>query len=446
MEALAAILWGGAKQSFLEWGRRTGKSECEIAAVGIWSQLVQHSKSYYFVPEVGQAAEILWKPKKIEMVVPGNWIEEMLNNEMRVYWAGSTERSAFFKLDGANNIDKRRGIEPSNGILIIDEVRDIHPEFWSVMRPILAKWYSPVIFSTTPPNELTDSDDPTKPHWVIRMADGMKDHPKRFYSHATIHDNPHLSAEFIEDTRLELIEKGEEDVWQREYLAMRVPKKTGRKFPMLNRTTHVRPHAALVELITPDLDYFEWWCLTDPAAGKDSCWAWNLIGVNKFSRMVYFLDELDTSDQGQMMTSVQWPLILSKLREWEPDLDEWSLHYDEAEAWFATDMMDKYDVAFAPSKKESRSKYEGFSSIKDLLLSNQALFSDRCKHTLWELENYEGEKSRDHHVDLSRYFFNVSGYTVKTEKPPAKKAVLDRMERTKLKQVRESEDWTSGLV
>lgn len=416
---ISAVLWEGVTEAAIEWGRRGGKTEGELVLYALWGQLVRGSQSYLFLPLATQAREIVWAPQKIQRCVPPNWIDEMLDSQMRCYWSGSKRRECWFKLDGSDNEDARRGIEPNKGILGLDEMREMAEEFLRVIGPIRAKWNNPLIMSSTPPDDLTDEKDPQKPNWVIALFDRVKrlyegekrenkKQHKYYYSHITSFDNPHLSREFLEDERRKAIERGEEDIFEREYLAMRVPRKTGRQFPMFG-PQHIRPHADLVRMVKDHPDDWRLFCMTDPA-GAD-VWAWNLFAVNLYHKRLLCLAEIDETNHAEMVTTLIWPRVMQQMHEIEPRIDLWRKHYDDAEAWFAREMTSKYQVAFNSSEKLKMGKREAFSLIKDLFLADMFFISDSCHHTIWEFQNYENGKSRDHHLDLTRYTIHVSGYT-----------------------------------
>lgn len=456
VDAIKSVIMTECPANCIEWGRRTGKGDTLAAIHGLWGQVVPGSQSYYFSPIRKETERIMWKSGKITDVIPGNWIDSMNSSAMQVYWANSPlckhtgRREGWWILDGLDNHDAARGIEPKRGILSLDEVREMTEELWYVLEPILARWRSPYIMTTTPPDSLVDDNDPEKPHWVIAHFDRVAAKPegKGFYSHATSYANPHLDHEWLDEKIQDLTDKGDEDVAQREYLAKRVPKKQGRIFAAVMKPEHFREHDDLMARLESEIDLIDWYGLTDPASR--SVWAWNFVGVHRYTKKVYILDEMDETNQGRMLTTVMWPEALKCITALQPKFDEWSLHYDEAEAWFANEMIDKYDVPFQPSDKRKQSKSEGFALIKDLFYADMLIISKRCIHTWNELLNYEDEKSRDHHVDLVRYLLNVSGYSAVTAKAPTEKSdVQRRKERYRMDDVVSEQiegDWTSGIA
>ena len=448
VDALSALLIEGKTDGALEWGRRTGKSDTFIVAAGVFGQLVPSSQSYLFGPLFNQVKEIYWSSGKIHSVLPANWIDDEREQDMRVWWSGSPGRSGWFKMDGVDNYDRRRGIEPRKGIVLLDEVREMKKGFLDAMNPIRAKWFNPQWLASTPPDQLTDEDDPTQPHWVLAEFDRIAASPRGYYSHATSFDNPHLSSEFLLEEEEKYRKRGELDVFNREYRAKRVVLKKGKKFPMLDVREHQKAHAELMAEVNRERDKLDWFCLTDPAGG--SVWAWNFIAIHRWTKRIYLLDEIDETDQGQMTTSVQWGTkVYPKLLELHPEFNDWQFHYDEAETWFANEMQDKFDVPFYPSEKTKKSKTEGFNMFKDALLAGQVSISDRCLRTWWELENYINEKSRDHHCDLIRYFLNVSNYDATTSREPDSLSVPEQMKRDTVANrhtSRAGSDWTKTIL
>lgn len=452
LEVIDALFFGGKTEIALETGRRFGKDECFIACCGIWAQLTQGSQSYYFAPFRNQLEKIVWKPQKIQAVCPPNWIDDMNSSDLIVYWAGSkkdkhTKRSSsWLQMDGCDKFDRLRGVEPKKGVIAVTELRDTKEEFMSeVIRPTLAGWNSPILTATTPPDDLQDEDDPEKPNWVIEYLDSVKEAEEGFHIHGTCFDNPHLSKQFLEREIAKLRARGEHDTVDREYLGLRVPKRKGRTLPMFEQSRHVIPHAEMAAEVLNSLSDWELYCLTDPAGS--SVWAWNLYAINKFDKRIYTLDELDEQNKTNMTVGVMWPKMQDKILEWQMPLDAWGKFYDEAEAWFRNDMIHYFGIAFSPTHKASSSKSEGYSWLRDLLHRDMLKVSDRCKHTIWELQNHEGETSRDHHFDLKRYLQNCAHYTPDTvDVEPVKTHEIGIKGRTTPQQdwdeMREQEDWT----
>ena len=97
---------------------------------------------------------------------------------------------------------------------------------------------------------------------------------------------------------------------------------------------------------------------------------------------------------------------------------EWRMGYDEAEAWFANEMLDQFGMHFEPTQKAKNEKDKGITLIKDALLSGKVVLSDRCKKLFWEMDNYQKDdngkfiKKNDHLIDCFRYILGASYYTL----------------------------------
>jgi hypothetical protein len=168
---------------------------------------------------------------------------------------------------------------------------------------------------------------------------------------------------------------------------------------------------------------------------------------------VLVLDEMDTENGAEMVVRRQWERAKALMCEatGNDGVGAWVVAYDDAETWFANELLEQCGVVALPCQKGKKSKMQGRSMIKELILRDQIEWSDRCVKTLWELENYVDESSRDHHVDLHRYLFTVSGYRIAEVPEPEldKRSILasrsgvlyrDEVVGNKVK------DWTRGVL
>jgi hypothetical protein len=136
---------------------------------------------------------------------------------------------------------------------------------------------------------------------------------------------------------------------------------------------------------------------------------------------VYLLDEVYETNQGEMTVTKIGHRILKTTQElWEPSTtgNEWRLGYDEAEAWFANEMLDQFGLHFEPTQKSKNEKDKGITLIKDILLADKLVVSDRCKKLVWEMDNYQKDdngkfvKKNDHLIDCLRYILGASYYSM----------------------------------
>jgi hypothetical protein len=431
VEMISALLWGGVTKLVCEWGRQTGKTEGLIALFGIWGQMNPGSQSYYFAPLLTQAREIIWVSGRILKILPSNWIDDFKETESRLYFSSS--RFCYLKVDGCDKVDRSRGIAPTNGLVALDECRDMRESMIDVVMPALKVGHCSLVATSSPPEDLNPYPrEPERLHWFCEFADEARNAPQSKYLHFATVDNPHFPKEELAKERARYEGMGKLYIYEREYEGRRVYGKTGYEYPMLKDTQrYIFPHYSLMEEIRRSRGYnYEWYCMTDPAGSGDggrksvSAWAWLFIAINKHTRKIYFLDEIYEQDKARMATTVLWPEALVKMMELHDIFESWRCHYDEAETWFANQMAISYRVSFSQSFKASKSREEGIRLWSDIFLGEQACFSDRCVHTFWEFSNYQGLGSRRNHcVDLGRYVLNVSSWSQVTKpegEPPVK--------------------------
>lgn len=396
---------------FLQWGRKTGKTEFVTYAIWRWAMSAPNQACYYIAPYAKQAREILWASKRIQKFGPGEFIKYVNRTEMRITF----QNNSFIKLDGSDNFTAYDGITPH--FVVYDEFRDFRPEFHERMGPNLAVHNAPLIIIGTPPS---------KENQYTRLAEEFKTHPKKYWSQFATHQNPHISREWLEQERMVLYARGEQDVWAREYLAEFVRGGKRSIFPMFARSS-LTPHTDIISYLHSYSKQLEYWVIADP--GTVSCFAVLFIALNKYTKTVYLLDELYETGTSNTSTRKVGTKINQKIRELEPNA-KWQARRDSAATWFETEFLDNFgsDIYFQGSDKTSIRKEQGLSLIKDLMLSNKLVVSDRCEWFTWEVLNYEVNKNNeipkenDHLIDCLRYFVNESYLTLTEESAPKKES------------------------
>lgn len=385
-----------------ESGRKKGKSE-EIAYF-LWRMALttRPMGHYYFAPEQKQAKEIFWAANRIQTFGPQSYITDINNSEMRIRF----RNGAFIKVDGSDNFNAYRGISEV-GSAVYDEYRDFRPEFHRAFGPNLAVHSAPLLVCSTPP-EAPEGSEAAEHYDSMKM--GLV--PGRSYFNFPSWVNPYLSRDWLRREKAKLLARGEWDVWAREYEAKRVIGGNNAIFPMFSRKRHVRPHAELMaEVMRSQWTRFEWQKGADP--GNASVFGGLFRVINPYTKKVYVLDELYEKDQAETSTSRMIPRFREKSAELCPNAlahdVEWSQTYDEAATWFATEAMSSFEDHWTPTQKAQNKKDEGLSLIKDQMLHDLIVFSDRCVNTIREIEGYirdkDGKipKGNDHCIDLLRY-------------------------------------------
>jgi len=393
-----ALFNDGAKDIFVEAGRNWGKTELVSYCLWRYANMYPGSENYYFSPFMKQSREILWASKRLQRFGPKEWITKINDQETRIRFTNES----FIKLDGSDNVDAYRGVKP-RGLIIFDEFKDFRPEFYEAFDPNRVAHNIPIIIIGTPPDRECQ---------FLEIAKEFRESPNKSYFHAPTSENPYIDKSWLENKRQTYIDRGEEDVWQREYLANYVPGGISKIFPMLNRT-HVMKHEDLMGEIKPDMKKLHYYLAADPAAA--TTFAIIFAAINPYTKKIYILDEIYESDQQKMSVDQIGRRFLEKREElWSRG--EWMQVYDEAATWFKNEMFDRYEEFFQPTQKALNKKDNGLSLIKDILLGNHIVISDRCVNLYKELDNYYKDKTgkipklNDHGIDDLRYILGAAYY------------------------------------
>lgn len=160
-------------------------------------------------------------------------------------------------------------------------------------------------------------------------------------------------------------------------------------------------------------------------------------------------------EKSQANTSVMriFPTILQRIEDIYPGsdiLDTWFRVIDEAAAWACTELLNQYGVFFHPTQKTKNKKEDGVSLIKDIMLQNMVVMSDKLEPLFYEMENYISDeigripKKNDHLIDCFRYLLGHANYDVnqlyEAKRTEARRSMTLEQD---LKLERMQEDWTS---
>jgi hypothetical protein len=135
--------------------------------------------------------------------------------------------------------------------------------------------------------------------------------------------------------------------------------------------------------------------------------------VNNFSKKVIVLDEIYEKRKMDMSSKKIFPRAVKIMKELAPHYN-WYQTYDNAATWFANEVNSEYGIGLIPCQKDVNKKEEKLSVIKDFLLEDLIVFSDRCSGTISEAATYatddEGKipKKNDHAIDCLRYLYNAA--------------------------------------
>ncbi len=404
---LEAIFYGGAPLTFLQCGRKFGKTELQAYVLWRWA-LTRPGEYYYFCPFQDQAREILWIPGRVKGFGPSKYVEKFNEQQMRVFFRNGSS----IRCDGSDNFEKYRGVNPSG--IVVDEFKDFRPEWWVAVEPNLATHQAQVVFAGTPPEVQKDQWD--------KLSDEGRSHKSYFEFPSWI--NPHIDKDWLTKKRDQLYARGDGEIWEREYGARKIFGGPGALIPMFDRRRHVDPHETILESIRRDRHKLQWYITADP--GSASTFAVLFSCVNPLTKDIYNLDCLYETRQSDTSVGKMRERIAQKRYELNPDIttDDWYQTYDEAATWFAMEMAQSFGEQWHPTRKAERTKEYGLSLIKDQFLKGKRHLSDRCEKLAWEIENYVKDKhgkipkERDHLIDCMRYESQAAGLSLLEEHEP----------------------------
>lgn len=420
-----ALFWDNKRSLFIAAGRKLGKTELAIYILWRWAMTYPNTGCYYIAPLLNQAREIVWADPRLQSFGPRDWLLDgsigINNTEMRLRF----KNGSFIKVDGSDNYDKHRGTRP--GILIYEEYKDHRKEFREVMRPNLSVYNAPEIFIGTPPE---DDGNEAQNEFLLTEAEHKRD-PRKFYMHAPTSSNPNISRAWLADEEARLRARGEADVWEREYMARFVKGGSKKIFPMLTPDC-VKPHYQVLNAIMKDRRKLDWYMWADPAGA--SCFAVLFAAINPYTKHVYLLDEIYETSQAEMtVQKIGRRMLATKAELFIDKFKDWRMGYDEAETWFANEMLEHFSIGLEPSQKSKSDKISGLSLIKDIMLTKRLTISDRCEKSYWEMDSYckddSGKipKKNDHIVDCFRYLLEAAHYSLNLQTEPEKKPVDETM-------------------
>lgn len=446
----SALFGQNKKLAFIESGRKFGKTDIVVYCLYRYALSNPNSACYFIAPFQKQARELIWANNRMQNFFMPNinpqtgkthqgytreeahqiyeelkekYGVKITDNDMRIRFGNGS----FIKLDGADNFEAYRGINPH--FIAYDEFKDHHPKFHIGMDPNLATFDAPLLAIGTP----CAGDEPNETGFN-GLADYAKIAEHGAYFNFPSWSNPHVNKAFFVRKRAELFAKGEDDVWFREYCSKRV--KSGQKtiFPMLNKKKHVVSEEYLKKVFWRKIKDWDKVFSFDPASS--SCFAGTLYAINKYTKQILVLDEIYETKKEKMSSGQIFPRALKILDKWKILIDDTRFIYDSAALWFYNEVYNEFGIAMEPSIKDIKKKKDiRLSLIKDcLLIPGCILFNEEIVHDslelggglFWEMENYRVDdngkipKEDDHALDEFRYALSNLYYDKAPDKPPGK--------------------------
>lgn len=419
IDALKNLYIKNLKLLFIPSGRKFGKTE--LAAYALWRQALTkpHSACYYITPESSHGRKIVWDTWRLQKFLEedsAKYIKSIKNVEMKIDF----RNGSFIQVIGSENFGAANGLTPD--IAVYDEYKLAHPRWHIDFAPNLIPKAAPLIIIGTLP---TPGDKNAEQYYEV--LEGAKRDKTAAVIFKTTFDNPingmSGQKEALENEIQRLMDRGEEDVVQREYYSKIIPGGRRSIFPMFKAADHVKPYNDLKNHVLRDYSRLEPLCSVDP--GSSTVFGGLFCVLNRYTGMLYVMDEMYQKSQKETSSGIVLPLIRAKCKELLPNLsveDDWLKVSDDAAVWFMAEAFNRADpLHFFPAEKWKGTREDGLSLIKDMMIQGKILFSDRCINLIKEIEGYAvdstgkiSNKIADHNIDALRYALIAYNYTFET--------------------------------
>ena len=443
---------------FIQCGRKWGKTDFAIYMLWRHALLNPGSTCYYITPELSHGREIIWHNSRLTQfgrerdehgrILPGGkepmrkYIKHVSNVDSRV----TLKNNSTIKIVGSENWAAANGLTPD--FVVYDEFKVFHPQFHTEMNPNRIVRKAPLVIIGTPPKPGDRNAEQ-----YMEFADECFKRKDCAHIIASSYDNPYTPKEEIDREIEKLRARGENDVIKREYFGEIALGGRNAIFPMFDIKS-LRPYGEVINEIQKDLKKLDWYCITDP--GSTTCFAVLFAAINPYTKQVYLLDELYETSQENTSVRQIYPRIKAKMKELNPhiDIEDWYKVYDEAAAWFATELMGQFGDYFMPTAKHLHKKENGVSLCKDQMLYETITFTDRMQKLKWEIQQYirtnKGDipKKNDHLIDCWRYLNAAANYDMNEVIEKKKPKDPRRAFRFKddIDEFAKETDWTYNLI
>lgn len=405
------------KKVFLQCGRNFGKSHLMCLAAVLYAIMRPNSRVYIIAPLRAQAYEIYWASQLLHSMIPRDLLLDgdaaFNKSELRAYF----KNGSFIKIEGADNEDALRGIKPH--WVGRDERQAWKKEAIDSMEPNLLAHQAVCFDIGTPPDRENHFTDDAK-YFEAQMKAGNKDF---FYLRQPTSANPRISKDELAQIRRKFVERGEEEVYVREYDAIFVPGGASAIFKVFNRDRHTRPRDWIYARLAKDFGKCEMWVVCDP--GSTTVFAVGFFIINRYTGEVFLVDEIYEKDDKACSTGQIWPRVLSI------EAARFGSHmpiryYDEAAAWFLNELCNQFphNCGITPTNKKAYERdttynADSCSVVKDGFSMGKFYIAEECPNAIMEVINYHkndkgliAPNQPDHMVDVIRYLFHESGWSV----------------------------------
>jgi hypothetical protein len=408
-----ALFYKGYTNIFGSCGRNWGKTDVADYCLVRWAASNPSSENYYFAPYMKQAREIVWQTRRLQNMIPQDWIESVNETEMRI----RLKNGSYIKCEGSDNVDSLRGVKPK-GLIIYDEIKDMKKSFLDAFEPNRAAFNAPAIFLGTPPEFHNHYVD------LMEMAQKSKDW---FYFNAPTSSNPYISKDWLDRKKAEYETNEDIETWQREFEGIYV----------LGGKRHIIPQALskpihkLSDVIPKDLNKWNLVIGLDPAS--TSVFGVIMFLHNPYTKKSIPIDEIYEDRMEHMTSRKIYYAVEEKSAKWRALGVNVSRHIvDSAAAWFTNEINEITDKWWIEKSDKKAFGIEGYIQLLKTLFNHDLLIlTDAVPKFIWEIRQYvKDEKGNipdkdDHLINAASYAMGSLGYNFDDDPYPKEKPIED---------------------
>jgi len=414
---------------FLQCGRKFGKTELAVYILYMFGLLFENAECYFVADEKDHARKILWNNgrlprfftsfrqgkdesyadfthrRKVGEMLQKKWVVGSNNVDMTV----TLHNGSMVMVEGAKNYSKADGLSPA--IAVYDEFKHHDERFDIAMRPNLRTFNGRILIMGTPPDN--------EQNYYCKIAEEFRHKKGHIWVQKPSWENPHVydgpDDEGLAEEEKEYRRRNEYHIFAREYLAEITPDQNAMIFPMLERRKHIGKYEEMVAEIKKHHRDWDLFVSFDPASA--SVFGVLLVAVNKLDKRVWLLDEIYESSTMETRAKNIFVKAREKWRAINAFDADWHKIYDYAATWFQVEVQGEFDENIFPCQKDLKNKEAKLSVIKDIMIYDRFLVSEKCPKTFWELQLYKKDekgmipKEHDHNIDNLRYILNAAYYT-----------------------------------
>jgi hypothetical protein len=363
------------KYIFNRRGRKGAKSTDNIRIAWRYANEKANRTIYICCPQIIHAAEIYWDERRLQRCDADDdrMFEKYVKYEDKSKYTLHFNNGSFIKLIGTWTETRARGQQPD--LIIFDEVQDCRPDYIEAMDSNLAaKPDARCIMSGTPPKKYNHFQE-----WEQRIAanpDGICFKHSSYINTAL----PHLK-DWLDKKKAELYAVGKEDTWLREYMAEDSFASEDRMLP----DPQICDYIELIEKykLKESLNLIPVVCMLVTEA--QICIVWAVIERLRHHPMKMYVIE------AQNVKKI-WNTSFLRLNQMiEEKCQEFGAAFKfrwNKVIWDETDSFTDVVQGWQKSRKDFKWKVRGIPLLKELMLTEHMLFSNRTPGIGVECQNY----------------------------------------------------------